>query len=408
MTIRVGAFMCSPAGADRLRIDKEHRAIQAVAKNFADRARFYSIPAATFGDVLGMLTHEEFDVVHFSCHGSPDRLLFETDGRSSEGLVPLGQIANLLNRRQPGVRAAVFMSCFSQSGLAAVAGAAPYVILLDGEGQDELCIRFAEAFYGHLFQTDSIETAYAEAQELVSYWRGAGAPVLSACLNRRKAGEDSDYVVEVILQRDHILVDLAPILSDLTRLDISYGDFAASVVRKMRLHSWIFRAPLESVLITVGPFLGQFAWTNADDAVTCTKVLKFAETIDARAAEALMDLLVIYNDFSVASYRQVSEPAAPENAEGLEAALESFAVLCGMNHGRQAQHPMLSRALGAVRPWLPAQAGGSISVASMRSAVSMASEKFHSGDRSHAVAYLESALSALHDLVKSLVAELCV
>ena len=275
MGLRLVAFFASPDHEARLRIDKEHREIEEVLRDSLDTTiSFTSQQAATFGDVLSVLTRGSYDIVQFSAHGTEDYLLFEENATSPVGRVSLENVAAALERTQPNLRLALFMSCYSADALVQLGSAAPYVVTVNGPGDDDLCLRFARAFYSHLTATGSVDRAFESAQQLVSYWQdGQDTPTLSVNLGRRAQLVDSSHTVEVRLLNESAIIDLFPCLPDLQRLGIDYGDFVDAVSRKIRLHEWIFRAALGSATIGVGAYIGEFRWRNPDDIVTCTRVL---------------------------------------------------------------------------------------------------------------------------------------
>ena len=99
-------------------------------------------------DLSRELLRHQPGVVHFSGHGSPDGLVFDTD--SSEGYVvpiePLASLFELLTRTRP-VHGVVLNACYSERQAQAIA---PHVGLIVGTTSsitDDGAIAFSSGFY---------------------------------------------------------------------------------------------------------------------------------------------------------------------------------------------------------------------------------------------------------------------
>ena len=103
----------NPADTDRIRLDKEHRAIdQVLAARDLPPDTVVRRHATTFNDLTTALAEAEFSIFHFSGHGSSDGIYLEGKSDESEKLVTAERIAALLSKAQPHLKAAIFMCCF--------------------------------------------------------------------------------------------------------------------------------------------------------------------------------------------------------------------------------------------------------------------------------------------------------
>ena len=140
----------NPAAETRLRLDREYREIEAhLAENRAGEAiDLIGSWAVRVTDLSRVLLSHQPDVVHFSGHGSPDGLVFDTD--ADEGYVapidPLAALFGLVAPTHP-IGAVVLNACHSQAQAEAMA---PHVGLVVGTTSaitDDGAIAFASGFY---------------------------------------------------------------------------------------------------------------------------------------------------------------------------------------------------------------------------------------------------------------------
>src|SRR5258708_6530177 len=111
-SIRVLLVLANPKGTSPLRLQEEERAIREAISLSKARETIYlhALPAATVDDLRRALLAEEYDILHFSGHGGPGTLSFETaDGSQINS--PLGALADLLNR-YPRRKCVALNSCY--------------------------------------------------------------------------------------------------------------------------------------------------------------------------------------------------------------------------------------------------------------------------------------------------------
>jgi hypothetical protein len=120
----------------------------------------------------------DWDVLHFSGHGSPEGLLFETETGRGRLLRPeeLGRL--LVRGERPPVSLVTLSACHSASSANAVATAGVrHILTIDAEQAllDDAAIRFAAAFYGALARGFLVSDAFEEGRKAVAISGGHGA-----------------------------------------------------------------------------------------------------------------------------------------------------------------------------------------------------------------------------------------
>ncbi len=158
--IRVLFVSCSPSDENRIRVDREQRAINEAIDNGRARTKIIltSRPAATIDDLRRALLEEAFEIVHFSGHGDIGYLVFETLGERSQP-APLTAVADLIKRRR-SVKCVVLNACKSASTLAEPI--APVTVGMQENIDDDAAIEFARGFYEALAFGHTLASAVQE------------------------------------------------------------------------------------------------------------------------------------------------------------------------------------------------------------------------------------------------------
>jgi hypothetical protein len=140
---------------DRLRADREFRAIQDVAR--PGRLRVVNRTAATLDDLADLLD-ERPNILHLSCHTKGDTLLFEDPTGEPH---PVG-VASLVRRMRAyqdhaefRLSGLVLSACGSADFAAAFTSVADDVVAWDGDIDDDCAILFARALYRALARESS-------------------------------------------------------------------------------------------------------------------------------------------------------------------------------------------------------------------------------------------------------------
>jgi hypothetical protein len=146
---RVLVIGAAPAGTGPIRPDRDAKAIETAAQRGHLDVRYR--PAAAATDLKGVLEFRP-DVVHLTCHGTGDNLVFE-DVQGQEHLAAAADVADVLRRYSHAGRiqllGLVLASCNSDVIAGHFVGVAAHVVAYRGP-LDDLC---AQVFTRHLYET---------------------------------------------------------------------------------------------------------------------------------------------------------------------------------------------------------------------------------------------------------------
>jgi len=389
----------NPPSTSRLSLDREHRSIdKALAELGLPATLVQRLHAVSVEDFAAALQARSFEILHFSGHGSPEGIFLE-NGKSNEAeLIDVSRLTKILKATAATPRLLLFLSCFSSSSIHELAMLAPFVVTVTGKLSDDCAIEFARTFYREYFDTRSIEHSFKLASSMVEYFNPGAQfyPVLT-----RRAEFDKNHIFCAATfpgkGRDSLLIDLSRVESQIDQLKVSRDQFLALVSRKIRIHQFIFEHPSERTILSLGPYFAEFSWQSADDPIVCHRILQIVEDADEELCAIWADLIVSYNDLTVAPYRKVETPAAPQNERTLQRSLEDMHAL--------ANHFFLKRDRGdRLRKAVPKEfkIAKSLVLAHLRQADSA----LHRGELTRVVVYLESALTTVHDLLDALASAL--
>lgn len=151
----------NPRGTDPLRTAEEDRTLRESLRLSPNRDDFevQTLNAATIDDLRRALLWKQFNVVHFSGHGTQGGLIFE-DAQGKLMVPHSAALAELLQRR--GVSVALLNACYSLSVGEISAIGLDYTIASTGPISDPGAIEFARGFYDALGAGCDIPEAYAE------------------------------------------------------------------------------------------------------------------------------------------------------------------------------------------------------------------------------------------------------
>ncbi len=379
----------SPDDFVRLRLDKEHRALEGVLADLhVESSSIRQLHATTLADVLRVIQEEKFDVVHFSGHGSEDGIYLESD-KGPGVLVSAELVVKVLTQSVHPIRAAVFMSCFSAEQGKSLLRIASHLVTVVGEADDAASICFSSAFYRNFFRTGSIESSFmAAVLALETSQFGALQPVLS-----RRGLVDGREIVQVFPMSgvDSLLVDITEAKTSIGELGIEYQEFLAILTRKIRIHRWIFVQPNDGLFLPIGPFFGQFSWSDGSDVIRCHRVVGIKEDVDEETATAWVSLVVSYNDRRSARYRAAD--GFPENRSQLAMACKQFSADFDHYFSDDQTAAVIRRV--CPQEFKTCKAG-------LQTNLWMAQTKISEEDTKACIQYLETALSTLHDLVDAM------
>jgi hypothetical protein len=383
----------NPDDTPRLRLDKEHRAIdQTLQKLGGDPRLIRRLHAVSVDDFAEAVQSGGFDVIQFSGHGSEEGIFLENAQLGARELVDAGRLAAILRSSPKQLRALLLLSCFSTSSLGDLITSAPFVITVSGPVSDEACVEFVAAFYQNYFKTSSIEGAFKAACNLVDFM-GYGESIAPVLTRRAMVGNQETALCAAAIGMDSLLIDLSRVEEQIGHLGISREYFLSLLSRKIRIHRWIFDQPSERTLLPLGPYFGEFSWQNIDDPIVCRSILQVKSEVSERSCESWANLLVAYNDVSARRYRRAPNPASPELEPDIKATLEELYHICNSF--------LLDRDEAAVlRSIAPDQL--KLTKSLVQANLRQADLVFHREELPRVVSYLEASLTALHDLVDAL------
>lgn len=150
---------------DALALHREWRHIDEVNRQAGSPLALEPCWAARLHDLQDALLDPPRDVLHFSGHGEPGGLCFETaDGNPH--IVEVDRLVRILANHKP--RCLVFNACHSADMLDSARGRVPHVIAMQGSTLDSAAIEFSRAFYAALARGKPVPEAFAHAFDGVS------------------------------------------------------------------------------------------------------------------------------------------------------------------------------------------------------------------------------------------------
>lgn len=380
----------SPADEDRLRLDREHRRVEEAITNVGAQSIVVDRRhAATLDDLARALASKQYEIVHFSGHGDSTGFYFDTATEDTGKLIQAGHLANLLKTTQRSLSAVILISCYSSDSAGELLAASPYVVSISGPADDTAAIDFTGHFYEQYFRSSSVESAFNFASAVVD-------DRLDAILTHSPGATPPIPKIAVYphANRDPIYVDLSEAQPTIARLDVSQDRFISILTRKLKVHRWIFDGERENAILPIAGYFARFSWKNAKDVIHCHWVYRPKSGLDASVCELISDLIVVYNDVYVSSYRSNPRPVSQQDPRSFRYGLEKLHDLCRYFLADESHFSLLESIDSTVARMLRG---------TCQSNLSMADKKLAESNLSSAVIYAETALSAVHDAIESLV-----
>jgi hypothetical protein len=158
---KVLILAANPKDTSRLRLDQELRDIEEGLQRSQKRDQFSLKQqlAVRPRDIQRALLDFNPQIIHFSGHGTEERLIFEDDSGKSK-LVSGDALAGLFELFADGIECVVLNGCYSEVQAQAIGKHINYVIGMSQAIGDKAAIEFAVGFYDALGAGRSIEFAY--------------------------------------------------------------------------------------------------------------------------------------------------------------------------------------------------------------------------------------------------------
>lgn len=160
--IKILFLSADPSKSNRLRIDREIRAIDERLRKSAFYQRFDLAQhwAVTVESIQELMLREKPNIVHFSGHGRKESEIILEDKFGKPHPVPNEALTKLFLILKKDIRCVFLNACFSERQGRAIAQNIDAVIGMSNEIGDDAAIVFAGAFYSALGFAESIKTAF--------------------------------------------------------------------------------------------------------------------------------------------------------------------------------------------------------------------------------------------------------
>ena len=187
--MKVLVVFANPRGTSALRLGEEDRMIQECVRRSKHRDNINLIikHAVTVDDIRRALLDDDFDIVHFSGHGTGTGLAFE-DSQGRLYVPPRDAVADLLAEFSPPLQCALLNACYSTSQGQFTSLGIPYTIAMEGPVSDDAAIIFTGGFYDSVGAGKDVEFSFRQGLHAL---RLAGHP---------------DSIVPKLLQKGEIYV----------------------------------------------------------------------------------------------------------------------------------------------------------------------------------------------------------
>lgn len=387
----------NPRDSQRLRLDKEHKIIeQLLKKHGLESSVVKRIHATTVEDLVHTIRQDTYKVIQLSCHGSPDGFYLESANSDNGFILRAAHLNVLLRENSSHLQVLICICCFSSESIPTLIQAAPYLITIFNEINDDGAIKFVENFYDLYFSGATIQESFQNALFLL---REHGREV-NVLMSRRATYEKQGRVLFEVFPNSHrgrniesLCVDITAVEKELYRLSISKEKFLSILTRKIRIHQWIFDYPREKALLQLGEYFGIFSWQSANDVIFCEKLLTIKSEIDEKLIKIWASLIMSYNDSYVQFYRLPKRPADLSKKEMFDLAIRNYNSLYQYIFEYEKITPDLQDAIPIYFK---------MSKALFAANLKLGEEKFKQEDYKALVVYLEGMLSSMHDIIDAL------
>jgi len=386
--MKVLVFQSNSDSNQQLALSREADEIKRAAEAKAPDAKI-SIRYVTTLDVLeDDLRASDTKYLHFSGHGSESGICLESNGRMH--LLDSAGLAKLFTALDVHLDALFLNCCYSASHAQVFTQVSRTVVVCQGTVLDDAAIIFAKLFYQNLFHTKDPTKAF-RAAVASSELRNPLASTKYAILSRKN---DPDDIVLTAFVGDFppIEIELTPLRSFLSNRPLISDDILDSLTRKIRVHRWIFKDRGDNVPIPVGRYCVLVSWDEATSRVICKRiVIPNEEKNSISALVAFFSACIAYNKLITTPYRFLD--LGRQQITLSDRTVVKFSE--ALSRFEQLSDEFTSRSPGLRT--IMAQALAYMSEASL-----LAEEHFSA----QLVRYLESALSAMHDMLLCVLDEL--
>lgn len=161
--MKVLALFANPRGSSSLRLGEEDRVLQECIRRSKNRDSIQLTVrhAVTVDDARRALLDDNYDVVHFSGHGTGTGLAFE-DSAGRLYVPPRDALAELLREFSPPLGCVLLNACYSTSQGSLTSLGLPFTIAMEGPVADDAAILFTGGFYDALAAGKDVEFSFRQ------------------------------------------------------------------------------------------------------------------------------------------------------------------------------------------------------------------------------------------------------
>jgi hypothetical protein len=157
------AVFANPIGSIPLRLENEDRVIresirQSPYKEYIDLEILH---ATRVDDFARALLEKNYQIVHFSGHGTDEGLAFEDENQQVQ-IVPKDALSETLSAYSPPIKCVLLNACFSDFDAESPPMDVPYTIVMKGPISDIGATEFVRGFYDAIGAGRTIEFAFKE------------------------------------------------------------------------------------------------------------------------------------------------------------------------------------------------------------------------------------------------------
>lgn len=384
-------FYSNPVDTIPLRFEKEHKAIdQVIRETGFPPEQILRFHAVSVNDFPKLISDNEFEVLHFSGHGSKLGLYLEQEHLNNKIIVDAEQLASILETaKRP--KLIVLLSCYSSETINSLNKITPFILSMVGAANDDACITFISEFYRSYFKKRSIELAYSSACSRLRYKKIDD--LINPCLTRTGLEEKRSVPLIVNIEgEDSLLIDISRIDYQIDCLDISREEFLSALSRKIHIHRFVFYYPREGAILAVGSQFCEFTWNTRDDPIVCRRIIRFKADSDDALCTIWAKLILDYNQLFAQKYRVVAVPNSPTMERGLK-----FTIAVHYDVLKFLKEKEVSNRLRQMDPLQY-----KTTIAFMEANLSKADSAFGQGILGYVIESLELSLTSLHDLCDKL------
>lgn len=151
----------NPKDSDRLKADKEFRAVKDVLRKGSNRDFFdlRNEPAVTVTTITEAMQYHMPEIVHFTGHGEKTGIVVE-NARGESQLFSNDGLIRLFRLFKNTVKCVLLNACYSQEQAKVMSAQGIYIIGMNDVIGDDAAIKFAEGFYQSLGEGKNYAFAY--------------------------------------------------------------------------------------------------------------------------------------------------------------------------------------------------------------------------------------------------------